>query len=47
MFILAVAGVAFLLLMAARHWGDLREEDMGTMSGQWLAEYNAQHPLQE
>ena len=44
MVILGFAGAVFVLVLAARHWGDLRDEDMGTMSEQWLAEYNAQHP---
>ena len=45
MFILGVAGAALLvLLLARRYWDDLNSRDMGTMSQQWLAEYNAQHP---
>jgi hypothetical protein len=45
MLILGFAGVALLmLLLAQRHWDGLNSRDMGTMSQQWLAEYNAQHP---
>lgn len=46
MFILGLTGAAFvtLLLLAGRHWNDMNSNDMGTMSRQWLAEYNAQHP---
>jgi len=45
MFILGFAGAALVvLLLAGRHWSDLNSNDMGTMSRQWLAEYNAQHP---
>ena len=44
MFILGLAGAAFgVLLLAGRHWDHLNSKDMGTMSPQWLAEYNAQH----
>ena len=44
-FIVGSAGVALLmLLLARRHWDGLNSNDMGTMSRQWLAEYNAQHP---
>jgi len=42
---LGVAGAAFVIfLLAMRHWNHLNSKDMGTMSRQWLAEYNAQHP---
>ena len=45
MVFLGCAGAVFLALMLARrHWNDLNSNDMGTMSRQWLAEYNAQHP---
>ena len=45
MFILAFAGAAFgVLLLAGRHWDDRNSKDMGTMSRQWLAEYNAENP---
>ena len=45
MFILGFAGAAFVMfLLARRHWDDLNSKDLGTMSRQWLAEYNAQHP---
>ena len=39
----AVAALVVLLL-AGRRWNDLNSKDLGTMSTQWLAEYNAQHP---
>ena len=39
----AVAALV-IVLMAGRHWDELNSNDMGTMSRQWLAEYNAQHP---
>jgi len=42
---LAVAGAVFaVFLLAWRQWNHLNSKDMGTMSRQWLAEYNAQHP---
>ena len=45
MFMLGFAGAALVvLLLAGRLWDDLNSKDMGTMSRQWLAEYNAQHP---
>ncbi len=44
MFILAFAAAAFVLLLVRRRWDELNSKDMGTMSRQWLAEYNAQHP---
>ena len=45
MIILSIAGAALLMvLLARRHWDGLNSRDLGTMSQQWLAEYNAQHP---
>jgi hypothetical protein len=45
MLILGCAGVALIvLLLAGQRWRDLNSNDLGTMSTQWLAEYNAQHP---
>ena len=45
MLFLGIAGAAFVvMLVARRHWNDLNSNDLGTMSRQWLAEYNAQHP---
>ena len=45
MVLLGCAGAAFVIfLLAKRHWDGLNSKDMGTMSRQWLAEYNAQHP---
>jgi len=39
----AVAALVILLL-ARRRWDEMNSNDLGTMSRQWLAEYNAQHP---
>jgi hypothetical protein len=45
MLILGCAAAALvILLLAGRQWNDLNSKDMGTMSRQWLAEYQAQHP---
>jgi hypothetical protein len=45
MLFLGIAGAAFVvMLVARRHWNDMNSKDLGTMSRQWLAEYNAQHP---
>ena len=45
MFILGLAAAALVvMLMAGRQWRRRHSIDMGTMSSQWLAEYNAQHP---
>ena len=45
MVILGFAGIAVLvLLLARRRWNGMNSRDLGTMSQQWLAEYNAQHP---
>jgi len=40
---LGVAGVVFLAV-TGRYWVESNTSDMGTMSRQWLAEYNASHP---
>lgn len=42
-FALAAGGVAMVLL-TGRYWLDSNTSDMGTMSRQWLAEYNQSHP---
>ena len=45
MLFLGIAGAAFVvMLVVRRHWSDMNSKDLGTMSRQWLAEYNAQHP---
>jgi hypothetical protein len=45
MVFLGLAGAAFVIfLLATRRWNELNSKDLGTMSRQWLAEYNAQHP---
>ena len=42
---LALAAAAFVILvLAGRRWHELNSSDLGSMSRQWLAEYNAQHP---
>ena len=42
---LGSVGAAFVLfLLAKRRWNERNSNDLGTMSQQWLAEYNAQHP---
>ena len=42
---LGFAGAAFVIfLLAWRRWNQLNANDLGSMSRQWLAEYNAQHP---
>jgi hypothetical protein len=41
----ALVGAAFVIVVVGmRHWSHLHAKDMGTMSQQWLAEYNAQNP---
>jgi hypothetical protein len=40
----AGAGFVLFLLLARRRWNQRNSKDLGTMSQQWLAEYNAQHP---
>ena len=43
--VLGLAGVAFaILLVVGRHWRRLNSNDLGSMSRQWLAEYNAHNP---
>ena len=45
MIFLAIAfGAAAILLMTGRYWVASNTRDMGTMSRQWLAEYNQSHP---
>lgn len=45
MFLLGLAGAAFFVfLLAGWRWHEMNSNDLGTMSQQWLAEYNAQHP---
>ena len=45
MIFLAIAfGVVAILLMTGRYWVESNTRDMGTMSRQWLAEYNQSHP---
>lgn len=40
---LSLAGVAFVIVLLARRWTQLNSNDLGCMSTQWLAEYNAHH----
>jgi len=43
--LIGVAGALFVIALIARHhWNQINSKDLGTMSRQWLAEYNAQHP---
>jgi hypothetical protein len=44
MFLGVTCATFVIFLMARRHWNQLNSKDLGTMSRQWLAEYNAQHP---
>jgi len=45
MVFLSLAGGAFaVVLLAGRYWNGLNSRDLGTMSRQWVAEHNAQHP---
>ena len=40
---IAVVGTIFMV-MTGRYWVESNTRDMGTMSRQWLAEYNQSHP---
>ena len=45
MIFLAIAvGAVAILIMTGRYWVESNTRDMGTMSRQWLAEYNQSHP---
>jgi hypothetical protein len=44
MFLGGLAAVLVVLLVAMRRWNQLNANDLGSMSRQWLAEYNARHP---
>jgi hypothetical protein len=39
----ALVGAAFVLSIGW-YWTETNSKDLGTMSRQWLAEYNASHP---
>jgi hypothetical protein len=41
--VVALAGLAVAAWLF-KYWSDTNSKDMGTMSRQWLAEYNASHP---
>ncbi|MEY4095365.1 MAG: hypothetical protein RLZZ53_2564 [Acidobacteriota bacterium] len=42
---LGFAGAVFVISwLTIRHWNQLNSNDLGSMSKQWLAEYNAEHP---
>jgi hypothetical protein len=42
---LGVGGTLLVVfLLAMRQWHNLNSKDLGTMSQQWVAEYNAHHP---
>lgn len=38
------AGAVGIMLLSGRYWVESNTRDMGTMSRQWLAEYNQSHP---
>ncbi len=40
--IIAATGVG-IILVTGRYWVESNTRDMGTMSRQWLAEYNQSH----
>ena len=40
---IAVVGIV-IMLATGRYWVESNTRDMGTMSRQWLAEYNQSHP---
>ena len=40
----AVVGAVALVAFIFWYWTDTNSKDLGTMSRQWLAEYNASHP---
>ncbi len=37
-------GGVVIMIMTGRYWVGSNTRDMGTMSRQWLAEYNQSHP---
>jgi hypothetical protein len=39
----ALVGAAVVLFLLW-YWNESNKKDLGTMSRQWLAEYNASHP---
>jgi hypothetical protein len=41
--VLAAGGIGIALLMG-HYWVESNTRDLGTMSRQWLAEYNQSHP---
>ena len=43
MFLGFVGAVFVTFLLTIRHWNQLNSTDLGSMSTQWLAEYNAGH----
>lgn len=44
MFLFAAGAAVLVVCLARRHWNQLNSTDLGCMSSQWLADYNAQHP---
>ena len=42
--LLAIGGVSIVAVLALAYWNGLNGADLGTMSPQWMAEYNSSHP---
>ena len=42
--LLAIGVVSIASLLSLAYWRGLNNTDLGTMSPQWIAEYNASHP---
>lgn len=42
--VVAFALVGAVVLLIVKYWSETNKKDLGTMSRQWLAEYNASHP---
>jgi len=44
LFVALGVGAVTIMLVMGRYWAESNSKDLGTMSRQWLAEYNASHP---
>ena len=42
--LLAIGLVSLASALTRAYWHGLNDQDLGTMSQQWIAEYNASHP---
>jgi hypothetical protein len=42
--LLAIGCVSVAAVLTLAYWNGLNSADLGTMSPQWIAEYNASHP---